>query len=159
MKTHNKARSMILVSPHTKILTLEINSSKPAASKAQSLFRRSYRDQRRDIMLFKLIKNSYPGPSHFSPKNISINDPFRVPTKIRERHKKKYTDFNFQDLVDRKIESKMLGVRCTPDPAGELRKINFGVQIPWNCFCALPKIQQLSNLSLQDSTSRYGKKS
>ena len=116
---------MILVSPHTKILTLEINSSKPAASKAQSLFRRSYRDQRRDIMLFKLIKNSYPGPSHFSPKNISINDPFRVPTKIRERHKKKYTDFNFQDLVDRKIESKMLGVRCTPDPAGELRKINF----------------------------------
>ena len=71
MKGHNKSRSMIMVSPHTKNLTLEVTSSKPKFTKPQKTINYSQKNQRKDIILFKLLKN-YESPK----KQLFIKNDF-----------------------------------------------------------------------------------
>ena len=95
MKGHNKSRSMIMVSPHTKNLTLEVTSSKPKFTKPQKTINYSQKNQRKDIILFKLLKNYESPKNNFSSKTIFHSDPFRLPTQTRQRDRKKFSDYNF----------------------------------------------------------------
>lgn len=121
MKAHHKAKSMIMVSPHTKIMTLDI--AEKTAKKPQ-FFHKSFQSQKRDTMLFKLIKNNCPGASDFSPMQNLSSDPFRLPTKTRERNKK-FTDFTFQGLYERESTNKLVQVQGTPEPSWDLKKSSF----------------------------------
>ena len=114
---------MITVSPHTKLLTLEVACSKPSANKQQKEAHKSHQDHKKDIMLFKLIKNHFPPCSNFTPLQNQSNDPFRLPTRIRERKNEKIKDFNFKQMLANEHESRLTFLRASPDPNDLSKKL------------------------------------
>lgn len=123
MKSHIKARSMIMVSPHTKMLSLEVNVEKRTITKPNRIFHKSFQDQKKEIILFKLIQNQFPPNSNFSPSKEANSDPFRMPTRTRERKQKKLKDFDFRNLYH-KAHEKLPNVKTSPEPP-ENRKVAY----------------------------------
>ena len=114
MKTHKKARSMIMVSPHPKVLSLEVQAYKPLNQQRTRIYHKSFQEYKKDIILFKLIKNQFPPNSNFSFSKEADSDPFRMPTRTRDRKQKRYLDFEFKDLLSREPERPQR-VRFSPD--------------------------------------------
>ena len=123
MRSHTKAKSMIMVSHHTKLLTLDINSSKVSSNKPQKDFKKSFQDQQKDLMLFKLIKSHFPTNNNFTLVQSHNSSPFRLPTRNRERKSNKFTDFNFKEMLSNDPESRGTFTRMSPDPNDMLKKI------------------------------------
>ena len=104
MKTRSKTRSMIMINPHTLRLSLEVLIDKPLNQRPARIYHKSIQDQQKEKLLFKLIKNNFPSNRTFSPYKETNSDPFRLPTKTRERKQNKCIDIEFKEIPSKMPE-------------------------------------------------------
>jgi hypothetical protein len=110
MKVHCKTRSLVMVSPHTKLFSLNVQESRPINKGPVQASSKPVYDKKREILLFRLLKSSHPSNQNFSSQKAIESDPFRLPPKTRERQRRQYFNLGTGKKSEKGLTRKSSGL-------------------------------------------------